>query len=63
MAAARTALVAGALIRPLRRAHRIVWWFLVPAVALILWAALAHRPAAPVQESLPAVLGSSAGGR
>lgn len=44
------------MIRPLRRAHRLTWWILAVALAVVLIYALTTRPEIPTESRLPDVL-------
>lgn len=39
-----------------RAAHRVIWLVLAPAIAVVIWLALAHRPAEPLNNALPGAL-------
>ncbi|MEM6627043.1 MAG: hypothetical protein AAGB25_09010 [Pseudomonadota bacterium] len=39
-----------------RRLHLTLWLIFAPFMAVVIWAALAERPADPVNEDLPATL-------
>jgi hypothetical protein len=41
------------MIRPLRRAHRLVMLLLAAVLPLLLWLAVAQRPLAPMQRPWP----------
>lgn len=44
-----------------RSVHRLAWLVLAPVFVFIIWLALAVRPDAPVNETLPAALIEEAG--
>jgi len=48
------------LIRPLRRRHRWIWTALAVLLPLLVWAALAARPARVPPQELPAALAGGA---
>ena len=36
-----------------RRLHVLIWLVLAPLIAIVLWVALQHRPAEPINDTLP----------
>lgn len=48
------------MIRPLRRRHRWIWAALAALLPLLVWAALAARPAPVPPQELPPALGGGA---
>ncbi len=43
-----------------RRLHAVLWLVVAPALAIVLWLGISHRPASPVNDALPPALGTEA---